>query len=45
MSERVSFFIGERIDCFDGCEFGGGELSEALFGFNWLFLDNFYVFV
>ena len=41
MNKGVSFFLGEGISSFDVGEFGGGELSEASFGFKLLFFYNF----
>lgn len=40
MGEGVSLLLGEGIDGFDACEFGSGELSEALLGFDFFLLKH-----
>lgn len=45
MCKGVAFFLCERVYSFDGGEFGSGELSEALFGFDDLFRYDFKIFI
>lgn len=40
MGERVSLLFREGIDGFDAGEFGGGELSEALFRLDFLLFEH-----
>ena len=41
VDKGVSLLLGKWICSFDVGEFGGGELSEASFGFKLLFFYNF----
>jgi hypothetical protein len=45
MCKRITFFLCEWIYSFDGSEFSGGKLSEALFGFDDLIGYNFEIFI
>lgn len=41
--ERVTLLLGEGVHRLDAGEFGRGELSEALFGFDHFLLDDFHL--
>ena len=45
MCKRIAFLFSKWIYSFDGGEFGGGKLSETLFGFDDLIGYNFKIFI